>query len=102
YARSKTVKPLHAPLARRTLLCVDPMASPHPRPLGVLRPELPRIRPACLPRRPLQAILRYVLICLNQRANLAISRTTASRLGALEGVTTNAGQPVPSLCPPTG
>jgi hypothetical protein len=58
YARSKTAKPLHASLAGRTLLCVDPMAAPHPRPLGVLHPELPRIRPARLPRYPLQTILR--------------------------------------------
>src|SRR5262249_37618512 len=32
--------------------------TPHPRPLGVLHPELPRIRPARLPRYPLQTILR--------------------------------------------
>src|SRR5262249_34156109 len=61
YARSKTAKPLHASLARRTLLCVDPMAAPHPRPLGVLHPELPRIRSARPPRYPLQTILRFDL-----------------------------------------
>src|SRR5436309_7593002 len=38
------------------------MAAPHPRPLGILRPELPRLRTARLPRCPLQAILRYILI----------------------------------------
>src|SRR5215831_7501944 len=37
------------------------MAAPHPRPLGILRPELPRLRTARLPRCPLQAILRQVL-----------------------------------------
>jgi hypothetical protein len=42
----------------RALLCLDSMAAPHPRPLGILRPELPRLRTARLPRHPLQAILR--------------------------------------------
>jgi hypothetical protein len=36
----------------------DSMAAPHPRPLGILRPKLPRLRTARLPRCPLQAILR--------------------------------------------
>src|SRR5262249_15965570 len=54
----RRLSPLHASLARRTLLCVDPMAAPDPRPLGVLHPELPRIRPARVPRYPLQTILR--------------------------------------------
>jgi hypothetical protein len=40
---------------------MDPMAAPHPRPLGVLHPKLPQIRPARLPRYPLQTILRQVL-----------------------------------------
>src|SRR5689334_18011964 len=34
------------------------MAAPHPRPLGVSRPELPRFCPTRLPRYPLQTILR--------------------------------------------
>src|SRR3974390_2733550 len=38
------------------------MAAPHPRPLGVPQPELPRLRPARLPRDPLQTILRWVLV----------------------------------------
>src|SRR5262249_26847652 len=38
------------------------MAAPHPRPLGILCPELPRLRTARLPRLPLQAILRQVLV----------------------------------------
>jgi hypothetical protein len=42
----------------RTLLRLDPMAAPHPRPLGVPQPELPRLRPARLPRDSLQTILR--------------------------------------------
>ena len=33
-------------------LRLDPMAAPHPRPLGVPQPELPRLRPARLPRDP--------------------------------------------------
>jgi hypothetical protein len=61
-AGSKAAKPLHATLARRTLLRLDPMAAPHPRPLGVPQPELPRLRPARLPRDPLQTILRWVLV----------------------------------------
>jgi DDE family transposase len=35
---------------------------PHPRPLGILRPKLPRLRTARLPHCPLQAILRQVLL----------------------------------------
>jgi len=58
HARSATAKPLYATLARVALLCLDSMAAPHPRPLGILRPELPRLRTARLPRCPLQAILR--------------------------------------------
>ena len=38
--------------------CMDPMATPHPCALGVSPPELPRLRPARLPRRPVQTILR--------------------------------------------
>src|SRR5262249_12886771 len=56
-----TAKPLYATLARGALLCLDSMAAPHPRPLGILCPELPRLRTARLPRCPLQAILRQVL-----------------------------------------
>src|SRR5262249_21449033 len=62
HARSATAKPLYATLARGALLCLDSMAAPHPRPLGILRPELPRLHTARLPRCPLQAILRQVLI----------------------------------------
>ena len=58
HARSATAKPLYATLARGALLCLDSMAAPHPRPLGILRPKLPRLRTARLPRCPLQAILR--------------------------------------------
>jgi hypothetical protein len=35
YARSSTARPLYATLARRALLRLDPMATPHPGPLGV-------------------------------------------------------------------
>src|SRR5262249_32044510 len=62
HARSATAKPLYATLASGALLCLDSMAAPHPRPLGILRPELPRLRTARLPRCPLQAILRQVLV----------------------------------------
>src|SRR5262252_9377589 len=58
HARSATAEPLYATLARGALLCLDSMAAPDPRPLGILRPELPRLRTARLPRCPLQAILR--------------------------------------------
>ena len=70
HARSATAKPLHAALARRALLRLDTMAASHPRPLGVPRPELPRLCPARLPRCPLQTILRlkyWQHICLIQR-----------------------------------
>jgi hypothetical protein len=50
HARSATAKPLHAALARRALLRLDTMATSHPRPLAVPRPELPRLCPARLPR----------------------------------------------------
>src|SRR5262249_33848778 len=62
HARSATAKPLYATLARGALLCLDSMAAPHPRPLGILRPELPRLLTARLPRCPLQAILRQGLV----------------------------------------
>ena len=39
-------------------LRLDTMATSHPRPLGIPRPQLSRLRPARLPRCPLQAILR--------------------------------------------
>src|SRR5262245_61773591 len=61
YARSAKVKPLHATLARRALLRLDSMAAPDPHSLGVPRPQFPRLCPACLPRYPLQTILRQVL-----------------------------------------
>src|SRR5262249_58413943 len=38
------------------------MAAPDPYSLGVPRPQFPRLRPACLPRYPLQTILRQVLV----------------------------------------
>src|SRR5262249_45473982 len=38
-------------------VCVDPMAAPHSRPLGIPHPELPWIRPTRLPCSPLQTIL---------------------------------------------
>src|SRR5215468_1182696 len=72
HARSATAKPLYATLACGALLCLDSMAAPHPRPLGILRPELPRLRTARLPRCPLQAILRQVLVLL-----LPLSKKTA-------------------------
>src|ERR1700739_2546378 len=58
HARSAPAKPLHAALARRALLRLDPMAAPHPCPLGVSHPELPRLCPTRLPPYPLQTILR--------------------------------------------
>ena len=58
HTRSAKVKPLHATLARRALLRLDPTAAPHPGPVGIPHPKLPRLRPARLPRYPLQAILR--------------------------------------------
>src|SRR5262249_54337226 len=67
HARSATAKPLYATLARGALLCLDSMAAPHPRPLGILRPQLPRLRTARLPRCPLQAIFRQVLVVLIRR-----------------------------------
>ena len=57
-ARSTTVEPLYATLARRAFLRLDTMAAPHTRPLEILHPELPRLCPARPPRYPLQAILR--------------------------------------------
>jgi Transposase DDE domain len=62
HARSATAKSFHARLAGRALLRLDTMATSHPRPLGIPRPQLSRLRPARLPRCPLQAILRSVLI----------------------------------------
>jgi hypothetical protein len=50
HARSAKVKPLHAKLARRTLLRLDSMAAPGPHSLGAPRPQFPRLCPACLPR----------------------------------------------------
>jgi hypothetical protein len=49
---------IDATFVMATLLCVDPMAAPHSRPLGIPHPELPWIRPARLPCSPLQTILR--------------------------------------------
>src|SRR6266536_1592048 len=58
YARSAKVKPLHATLARRAFLRLDSMAAPDPHSLGVPRPQFSWLCPACLPRHPLQTILR--------------------------------------------
>src|SRR5262249_23916643 len=52
------------------------MAAPHPRPLGILCPELPRLRTARLPRCPLQAILRQVLACPHAPRLIANVRPT--------------------------
>ena len=57
-ARSAPTATLLAALVGRTLLRLDPMAAPHPRPLGVSSRELPRLRATRLPRCPLQTILR--------------------------------------------
>jgi hypothetical protein len=40
-------EPLHATLAGRALLRLNTMATAHPRPLGIPRPQLPWLRPAC-------------------------------------------------------
>ena len=53
-SKSATVKPLHATLAGRAFFRLDTMATSHPRPLGISRPQLPRLRPACLPHCPPQ------------------------------------------------
>src|SRR5262249_192911 len=60
--RSAKAKPLHATLARRALLRLDSMAASDPHSLGVPRPQFSRLCPACLPRYPLQTILRQVLV----------------------------------------
>src|SRR5262249_40890046 len=81
HARSAKVKPLHATLARRALLRLDSMAAPDPYSLGVPRPQFPRLRPACLPRYPLQTILRQVLSTATKPARsegaCALPRTCA-------------------------
>src|SRR6266496_694295 len=58
HSRSAAPEPLYATVARRAFLRLDTVAASHPRPLGVPRPELPRLCPARLPCYPLQAILR--------------------------------------------
>jgi transposase len=58
HARSAKAKPVHATLARRALLRLDSMAASDPHSLGVPRPQFPRLCPTCLPRHPLQTILR--------------------------------------------
>src|SRR5262249_57504451 len=67
------VKPLHATLARRALLRLDSMAASDPHSLGVPRPQFSRLCPACLPRYPLQTILRQVLISSVARSRQATS-----------------------------
>jgi len=52
------IQTIRQKVAGRTLLRLDPVATPHTCALGVLPPELPRLRPTRLPRHPLQAILR--------------------------------------------
>ena len=56
--RRPTVPQICKAVARRTLLRLDSVAAAHPGPMGVLSTELPRLRPAGLSHRPLQAILR--------------------------------------------
>ncbi len=46
---SAAPEPLYATVARRAFLRLDTVAASHPRPLGVPRPELPRLCPARLP-----------------------------------------------------
>src|SRR5206468_932342 len=53
----RRLKPLYATLARRAFLCLDTMAAPHTRSLGIPHSELPRLCPARLPRYPVQTIL---------------------------------------------
>jgi hypothetical protein len=48
----------HPTLAGRALFRLDTMATSNPHPLGISRPQLPRLRPACLPHCALQTILR--------------------------------------------
>src|SRR5262249_37798139 len=72
HARSAKVKPLHATLARRALLRLDSMAAPDPHSTGVPRPQFPRLCPACLPRYPLQTILRQVLVMTIWKKSLAV------------------------------
>src|SRR5262245_44416737 len=56
------------------------MAAPHPRPLGILCPELPRLRTARLPRCPLQAILRQVLVIAEARTHPPAQRSSCDSL----------------------
>jgi len=50
--------PLRAPLDRRTLLCVDSVATPTPGSLGVLLDQFPRLRAACGSMHSAQTVLR--------------------------------------------
>ena len=49
---------VRASMDRRALLCVDSMATSTPGSLGILPDQFPRIRAACSPMHPAQAILR--------------------------------------------
>jgi hypothetical protein len=49
----RKLRPVSKALVGGTLLCLDPVAAPHPGALGVLPAELPRLRPASLPHHPL-------------------------------------------------
>src|SRR6266536_962193 len=49
HSGSAAPEPLYATVARRAFLRLDTVAASHPRPLGVPRPELPRLCPARLP-----------------------------------------------------
>src|SRR5262249_27750195 len=77
HARSAKVKPLHATLARRALLRLDSMAAPDPHSMGVPRPQFPRLCPACLPRYPIQTILRQVLINFARKRGLGTSSSSS-------------------------
>ena len=57
-ARPAPPATLLAALVGRTLLRLDPVAAPDPRPMGISSRELPWLRSTRLPRCPLQAILR--------------------------------------------
>src|SRR5262249_13616004 len=71
-ARWAPIQTIRQTVAGRTLLRLDPVAAPHTCALGVLPPKLPRLRPARLPRHPLQAILRYVLIARDKSGRAEI------------------------------
>ena len=65
---SAAPEPLYATVARRAFLRLDTVAASHPRPLGVPRPELPRLCPARLPKR--QRSLVALSLHFGQRMDL--------------------------------